>query len=556
MTTPLRVALAQISLTVGDTGGNAASVERAIAQARDDGRAHLVVFPELTLSGYPPEDLLLRPAFVSAVDATVSRVGQCARGIDVIVGHPWQHQNRLYNAVSWFRDGGLLARYCKRVLPNYGVFDERRYFQEGAVPCVQAVRGVRVGVVICEDAWVPQPVQETVAAGAELIVVANASPFHVGKVAERRTAIGARARENQVPVLYVNLVGGQDELVFDGGSFAVAPDGAIAVQGRFFGEDLVVVEWAAGLRSGIDRGLPEDDILVYRALLLGLSDYVGKNGFPGVLVGLSGGIDSAVTLALAVDAIGAERVRAVMMPSVHTSPLSLELAAAQSAQLKVAYEVLPIDGAVAALAAATAQALHHLPVGVVAENLQARVRGTLLMALSNATGALVLTTGNKSEMAVGYATLYGDMAGGFALLKDLTKTWVYRIAAVMNDRATREGRGPAVPAGVISRAPTAELAPGQLDADSLPPYDQLDRLIEAYIEDNQDVVEASRMSGLKLSTATALVQRIRASEYKRRQAPPGVRTTRRGFGRDWRYPVTSLDREAGKTTTEDSHEEN
>lgn len=530
---PLKIAGVQQDFPVGDLAGNARRIGAASARARAAG-ADLVVFPELCVTGYPPEDLLLRPDFVAAAAAAHVAAGANTQGIAALIGHPDEVDGRLYNAASLWRDGKRVATYRKRILPNYGVFDERRYFTPGdGAPCVASIAGVAVGVVICEDAWAPGPVEATAAAGAQIIVDPNASPFHWGKCEERLHALRQRVRAARVPLVYVNLVGGQDELVFDGGSFVLNADGDVAVAMPAFDEALLECTFDAGrVAAGVKAPALSEEEAVYRALVMGTRDYIEKNGFAGAVLGLSGGIDSALTLCIAVDALGPERVAAVMMPSRFTSGMSLEDARAQAQALGVDYRRIDIEPTFDSFRAALAPSFAGSPEDVTEENLQARVRGTLLMALSNKTGKLVLTTGNKSEMAAGYATLYGDMAGGFAAIKDVPKTLVYRLAVWRNARA------PAIPERVIARAPSAELRANQTDQDSLPPYPILDAILERYIE-HDDSPAAIVARGFDAATVKRVIALVHRAEYKRRQAPPGVRVRRRAFGRDWRYPITA-----------------
>ena len=532
----LRIVLGQVNLLVGDVSGNVAKMISAAQRARDELAAHAVVFPELALTGYPPEDLLLRADLTNRVEAGLGELMGTTRGIDVIVGYPRRQHGRLYNAAVLLRDGRFTASYYKHCLPNYLVFDEKRYFAEGREPCVIDIRGVPVGLTVCEDIWEGWPVDEAVRVGARLIVNINASPYHRNKHKERFAVVSEAARRNGVPVLYVNLVGGQDELVFDGDSFVVDADGAITQRAPAFEEDLALVELQADgvvcpIPGPCALELPEEQS-VYSALVLGVRDYVNKNGFPGVVIGLSGGIDSALTLCIAVDALGAERVEAVMMPSRFTAAMSLEDAQAQARALGVKYSVIPIEPMFQAFLAALKDEFAGRPRNTTEENIQARVRGTVLMAISNKTGWMVLTTGNKSEMAVGYATLYGDMAGGFGAIKDVPKTLVYRLAHYRNAIA------PVIPRRVFERPPSAELAPDQKDTDSLPPYEVLDPILERYVERDEsaeDIIAA----GFDAPTVERVLRMVDRNEYKRRQAPPGVRITPRAFGRDRRYPITS-----------------
>ncbi len=541
MTDPLRLAIAQLNLLVGDVPGNTGRVLAAAAKARDELKAHAVVFPELTLTSYPPEDLLLRPALMAQVRVGLERVAREARGLDVILGHPLLEEGRLYNAASLLRDGRIVASYRKQLLPNYSVFDEMRYFAPGREPCVVEMRGLPVGLTICEDVWQSPPPRQAAAAGARLLINLNASPYHMQKGREREEVVAARARENGIPVLYVNLVGGQDELVFDGDSFVMDARGGVVRRGPLFEEGLFLTEIALldGRAEPLARELPPAPTLeeeVYRALVLGVRDYVNKNRFPGVVLGLSGGVDSALTLCIAVDALGAERVEAVMMPSRYTAAMSLEDAAAQAQTLGVAYRVISIEPMFEAFTAQLKDEFRGRARDVTEENIQARIRGTLLMAVSNKTGRMVLTTGNKSEMAVGYATLYGDMAGGFGAIKDVFKTMVYRLVEYRNRL------GAVIPRRVLERPPSAELAPDQKDSDSLPSYAVLDPILERYVErdESPEQIVAAGFDAATVARAVAMVDR---NEYKRRQAAPGVRITSRAFGRDRRYPITSGYRE-------------
>jgi len=533
----LRLAIAQLNLLVGDVAGNSERVIAAARRARDELKVQAVVFPELTLTSYPPEDLLLRPALTTQVEEALRHIEKETRGIDVVLGHPFEEHGRLYNAASLLRDGRTQARYCKQLLPNYSVFDEKRYFAPGDAPCVVAIGGLRVGLTICEDVWQPEPVQAVVAAGAQCVVTLNASPYHMAKGREREEIVQARVRETGVPLVYVNLVGGQDELVFDGASFVVDAEARVVQRAPAFEESLFVVDIDLVQGRAVPRTAPpppeptlEEE--VYRALVLGVRDYVNKNGFPGVAIGLSGGIDSALTLCIAVDALGPERVEALMMPSRYTATMSLEDAAAQARAMRVTYHVISIEPMFEAFTAQLRDEFKGRARDVTEENLQARIRGSLLMAVSNKTGKMVLTTGNKSEMAVGYATLYGDMAGGYGAIKDVFKTMVYRLAEYRN------GLGAVIPRRVFERPPSAELAPDQKDTDSLPPYDILDPILQRYVERDQPPEEIIK-AGFDAATVRRVARMVDRNEYKRRQAAPGVRITRRAFGRDRRYPITS-----------------
>ncbi|KAB2932839.1 MAG: Glutamine-dependent NAD(+) synthetase [Rhodocyclaceae bacterium] len=532
----LRIAIAQLNSTVGDLAGNAARIAGFAARARAGG-AQLMATPELALAGYPPEDLLLRPDFYRACARTLAELAARIEGIAVVVGHPEEHRGDYFNAASLLRNGRVETTYRKQRLPNYEVFDEQRYFASGCEPCVVEVNGVRCGINICADVWEPGAADAARRAGAELLLALNASPYHMNKQATRYEVLRERIAATGLPVIYANLVGGQDELVFDGASFALDRQGKLAQQLPQFVEALEVVEYAGGaLRPGSIAPARPIEAEVYGALVLGVRDYLGKNGFPGAIIGLSGGIDSALTLAVAVDALGADRVRAVMMPSPYTAQISLDDAREMAKNLGVRYDEFPIEPAMQTFAAMLEKEFSASGAKSAAdtteENLQARIRGLLLMALSNKYGAIVLTTGNKSEMAVGYATLYGDMAGGFAVIKDLYKTLVYRLARYRN------GLSAAIPERIITRAPSAELKPNQTDQDTLPPYEILDAIIEAYMERDLSPREIVAL-GYAENDVRRTVAMLKRSEYKRRQAPVGIRVTKRGFGKDWRYPITS-----------------
>lgn len=533
----LRLVIAQINLLVGDIEGNVTQVLDALAHARDQLSAHVVVFPELTLTGYPPEDLLLRPGMYERVAQGLARLQQGVHGIDVIVGYPEATDDGVYNAAAVLREGAVVAVARKQNLPNYGVFDEMRYFQAGDAPCVVKIQGVGVGVTLCEDIWYPEPMKQAVDAGASLVVNMNASPFHLGKAEEREGIVRERIQENALPVVYVNLVGGQDELVFDGGSFVMDAQGNITQRAPAFESGLYPVDFQVRDDRVTPVAVNHSPVLsteasAYQALVLGVRDYIDKNGFRGAVLGLSGGIDSALTLAVAVDAIGAERVEAVLMPSRYTADMSIEDAKEEAEALGVDYHILPIEGIFAAFQESLKEEFAGLPADTTEENIQARCRGVLLMAISNKKRKIVLTTGNKSEMAVGYATLYGDMAGGYDVLKDVPKTLVYRLAEYRNQQSA------VIPQRVIDRPPTAELAPDQKDTDSLPPYEVLDPILEMYVENDQgleDIVAA----GFDRQTVRRVIAMVDRNEYKRRQAAPGVRITHRAFSRDRRYPITS-----------------
>ena len=533
----LRILLAQIDLLVGDVAGNARQVADLASRARDLQQADLVVFPELTLTGYPPEDLLLRPELCDRVDQALTWLRQQVSGIAILLGYPRRIGPALYNAAGLFRDGRQLAEYHKQLLPNYAVFDEKRYFQPGTQACVVELGGVALGISICEDIWEPGPPRLARDAGAQVLINLNASPFHAGKQAQRQDQVRERIQEIHIPVLYLNLVGGQDELVFDGGSFVMDGQGQLC-QRAPLGEpaELLVelIQDAQGVqpRPGPIAPQPDEDAAIYQMLVLGVRDYARKNGFRGAVLGLSGGVDSALTLAIAVDALGAGQVEVVLMPSRYTAAMSNQDAELEARALGVAHRTIPIEAALQAFQALLADEFAGLPADVTEENIQARCRGVLLMAISNKKGKILLTTGNKSEMAVGYATLYGDMAGGFAPLKDVPKTLVYRLAAYRNRIS------PVIPERVLERAPSAELRPDQKDEDSLPPYPVLDPLLHRYIDLDQDVASIIA-AGFDPDTVRRITRLVDRNEYKRRQAPPGVRISQRAFGRDRRYPITS-----------------
>ena len=533
----LKIALAQLDLLVGDVRGNLERVISETRRARDELQADLVLFPELTLSGYPPEDLLFHRGLRLQIGQALKELTQAVPEIGVMVGYPEYDQGHIYNAACLMRGGRVLAQHRKACLPNYKVFDEKRYFTAGTEATVVDFDGFRLGLLICEDAWEPQPAAGARALGAEALLIINASPYEIHKQREREQVIGQRVRETGVPAAYVNLLGGQDELVFDGNSFAMDAQGRIAVRAPAIEEGLYCVEFerCGGAMVPIPGSVaPEwsDEQTVYRVLVLGVRDYVNKHAFTGAVIGLSGGVDSALTLAIAVDALGADRVHAVMMPSRYTSSMSREDAAAQAQALGVSLSSISIENMFAATLEALQKEFAGRAPDATEENIQARCRGVLLMAISNKTGRMLLTTGNKSEMAVGYATLYGDMAGGFAPIKDCSKQLVYRLARYRNTL------GAAIPERVITRAPTAELRPDQKDTDSLPPYEVLDPILEAFIEEDLSVEEICER-GFDRAVVARVLDMVKRAEYKRRQAPPGVRVSARAFGRDWRYPITN-----------------
>jgi NAD+ synthase (glutamine-hydrolysing) len=529
----LRLAVAQLNLWVGDIDGNVGKIIQAAAKARDEQRAAIVACPELSLLGYPPDDLLLRTALPQAIENGLDRLRAEVRGITLIVGYPEYADGGLYNAACAIRDGAVLARYRKQLLPNYGVFDEKRHFLPGRGSTVFEQDGVRVGLCICEDVWGPNPAASARAAGAQLLININASPFDVAKHKDRLAVLQARAAETGLPILYVNMVGGQDDLVFDGCSLAVNGDGNIAFRAPAFAEGVFPVALAEGRFAGAVAAEESTPATVYAGLVRATRDYVDRNGFPGAVIGLSGGIDSALVAAIAADALGPQRVWTVSLPSRYTAGMSNEDAQIQAARLGARHLVLPIEDAFGAFAETLAGTFEGRAPDLTEENLQSRCRGVLLMALSNKFGHIVLTTGNKSEMAVGYATLYGDMCGGFAPIKDVYKTLVYRLAAYRNTL------GAVIPERVLRREPTAELRHEQKDSDSLPPYEVLDPILEAYIEDSRSIAEIVAL-GYEEATVRRVAGLVRRAEYKRRQAPPGPKVTRRAFGRERRYPITAV----------------
>ena len=540
MTQSLRIAMAQFDFPVGDVAGNARRIAEMIAFARDEYAADVVVFPELALSGYPPEDLLYRPAFLRECETAMDGLAKAASGIVAVVGWPQSAGSVVYNAASVLRDGAIAATYRKRELPNYAVFDERRYFDvdPDRDDCVFDVKGISLGLLICEDLWFPEPIASTVAAGAQLVLVPNASPFEHDKHAERDALLARRARETGAGIAYLNLVGGQDALVFDGASVVADGDGVVHPAAVAFEEEWLVVDFDpatrrfAPLQWTVD-GDESRDALAWRAVVRGTRDYCRKNGFDKVWLGLSGGIDSSVVLAIAADALGAGNVTAVRMPSRYTAGLSNDLAQAQCDAMGVRLVTLPIEKPFQGYLDTLAEVFNGKPVDVAEENLQSRTRGALLMALANKFGGLLLTTGNKSEYAVGYATIYGDMCGGYAPIKDLYKTEVFALARWRNTVGDR-----IIPQAVIDRPPSAELRENQLDQDSLPPYDVLDAILLRHVDQEQsraDIVTA----GFDAATVDRVLRLVRVGEWKRHQAAPGPKVSHRAFGRERRYPVTS-----------------
>lgn len=534
LTAPLKIAMAQCNFHVGDIPSNTAKAVDAAQQAASQG-ADLIVFSELALTGYPPEDLLMRPSLELRIAAALKEIAAASHDIAIAIGYPVMRDDALFNCAGVWSKGECLGEYAKQELPNYQVFDEKRYFSAGKEACVVDLDGVKLGLTVCEDVWYDAPVSQAVEAGADLILNLNASPFHSGKQKERIELINKHVSQHGVPLLYVNQVGGQDELVFDGSSFAVGVDCKCVLQMASWREDQAYLVYEGGqLRTqSVSREVREDGLAsLYNALVLGVRDYVNKNRFPGVVLGLSGGIDSALTLAIAVDALGPERVRAVMMPFTYTSGMSKEDAALQAEAMGIQYQSVSIEPMYNEFMSALAPDFEGLKVDTTEENLQSRCRGVLLMALSNKTGYMVLTTGNKSEMAVGYATLYGDMAGGYGALKDVYKTKVFALAEYRNTISS------VIPQRVIDRPPSAELAPDQVDEDSLPAYPVLDDILERYIEQDESA-EQIIAAGHERDDVMRVTRLVDINEYKRRQAPIGVRVTRRGFGRDRRYPVTN-----------------
>jgi NAD+ synthase len=557
------ITLAQLNPIVGDVAGNAAKARVARKQASAD-RADLVVFPELFMSGYPPEDLVLKPAFQSACRSAIEELARetADGGPAMLIGSPWVDDGKLYNACALLDEGRIAAIRFKANLPNYGVFDEKRLFARGPAAGPVTIRGIRVGVPICEDIWLEESeeyenVVECLAeTGAEILIVPNGSPYARNKNDLRLSIAVARVTESDLPLVYLNQVGGQDELVFDGASFALNADRSLAAQLPAFEESVTTLRWIkgdAGWRcDGLVAPLVEGDKGDYAACVLGLRDYVNKTGFPGVLLGVSGGIDSALCAAIAVDALGAERVRGVMLPFRYTAQVSLDDAAKLAKALGIRYEVLPIAPAVNGFEEILAGTFAGLPRDITEENLQARARGTLLMAISNKTGAMVVTTGNKSEMSVGYATLYGDMNGGFNPIKDIYKTEVFRLSTLRNSWKPDGALGPSdevIPVNIITRPPTAELRENQTDQDSLPPYDMLDAILERLVE-REEPLASIVAEGFDREVVARIDRLLNIAEYKRRQAAPGVKVTQRNFGRDRRYPIINKFRDSGKALPE------
>lgn len=534
----LKILLAQLNYLVGDIEGNCEKMLQCLENTRLHHDANCVVFSELALTGYPPEDLLFREKINSRIRLAVERLVSASRDITIVVGAPWNEGGKLFNAALVIQDGCLKDKYFKIKLPNYNVFDEKRYFSPGQAACVAEVEGLKLGITICEDVWGEEPVRLSQQAGAEMVININASPFRLGKQEQRVQTVSQRIKENALPILYLNQVGGQDELVFDGSSFVMQSTGEIIAQAKFCIEDELLLEVDATTKqikqlSENSSNKPESDIeTIYRVLTYGLKEYINKNNFNGGLIGLSGGIDSALALTLAVDALGADKVHAVMMPSKFTSDMSLQDARALAANLGVKYSVIEIDSLVETFEESLAPLFENRQKDTTEENIQARIRGVLLMAISNKFGNMVISTGNKSEMAVGYATLYGDMAGGFAPLKDVPKMLVFELARYRNTISN------VIPERIITRPPSAELAPDQIDQDSLPPYEVLDQILELFIE--QDVSRDEIIAqGFDEEQVSKVIKMVFQNEYKRRQAPPGIKITQRAFGKDRRYPITS-----------------
>ena len=537
MNEKISIVLAQIDLIVGDISGNTARILEYCERVKDESDADLIIFPELSISGYPPEDLLLHSGLKRRIAEAVELIRQNVRGIAVLVGFPEYTQDHIFNSCAVYNNGKELIRYRKHALPNYSVFDEKRYFTPGSETAVFELHGIKIGINICEDIWYSKPARLSKSAGAQLIIVINGSPYQKDGQNIRESTIKRRISEVKIPIVYLNLVGGQDELIFDGASFVMNEKGDVTYRAPAFEETIACIEFEriqktiVPMSNSIEPKLEEIES-IYKALVKGTRDYISKHNFPGVVLGLSGGIDSALTLAIACDAIGSDNVRAVMMPFKYTSKMSLEDAQLQSSILNIQYDILPIETLYDAANNLLLPIFDGAKVDATEENIQSRARCILLMAISNKTGLMLLTTGNKSEMAVGYATLYGDMAGGFAPIKDCTKTMVKKLAEYRNSL------NEVIPQRVIDREPSAELRENQQDSDSLPPYDLLDPILEAFVEEDLSVLEIVER-GYDKTLVTRILEMVKRNEYKRRQAPPGIRISNRAFGRDWRYPITS-----------------
>ena len=535
----IQVVMAQIDPVVGDISGNVELIVQSAKEAVAKFQADIVVFPEMTITGYPPEDLLFREDLYQQVNTALSQISQKVTDTVVVVGYPMMDDlGERFNMAAWIQDGRIQASYIKQNLPNYSVFDEKRYFSSANLPCVIEYKGISFGILICEDIWKISPAQQAAENGADVLLVMNASPFSLEKHQDRLDVVKRRVSETKLSIVYVNQVGGQDELVFDGGSFAVCADGQVQVQAEEFVSSLNLVsllktEQSVTLLAGKKASLYEDEARIYQALVMGVKDYVHKNGFSGALLGLSGGIDSALTLAVAVDALGADNVEAVMMPFKYTADISIENAALQAKTMGVYYHSIPIESVFSSMESALSNRFSGYSNDVTEENMQARIRGTLLMSISNKVGKLVLATSNKSEVAVGYTTLYGDMVGGFSPLKDVPKTLVYKLANYRNSIKK------VIPERVITRAPSAELRPNQTDQDSLPDYDTLDAIIKEYVKFDMCPQGISKKLGIELAEVERVIRMIARNEYKRAQSAPGIKITKRAFGRDRRYPITN-----------------
>lgn len=544
MSENITLVMAQIDSIVGDIQGNAQLIIESAQTAKSLHNADIVVFPEMTITGYPPEDLLMRPALYDQVNEALTLICDAIKDLVLVVGYPMKDElGDHFNMAAWIEDGFIQASYMKQNLPNYSVFDEKRYFTPGNLPCVVEFKEVKFGLLVCEDIWKFSPAEQASSAGADVLLNLNASPFSSEKHQDRMTVVKRRVSEIHKPIIYVNQVGGQDDLVFDGGSFAVCADGEVQVQAPEFKTALTPVSIlkqsnAIAVMPGEKSGLYEDEERVYQALVLGVKDYVQKNGFKGALLGLSGGIDSALTLAIAVDALGAEEIEAVMMPFRYTDTISIEDAELEAKALGVHYHSIPIEDIYSGFESALGPRFEGYEEDVTEENLQARIRGTLIMSISNKTGKLVLATSNKSEVAVGYSTLYGDMVGGFSPLKDVPKTLVYKLAVYRNSLSQ------VIPKRVITRAPSAELRPDQTDQDSLPEYDMLDQIIQSYVKLDKNPAEIADAFNYDETEVRRVIQMIDRNEYKRRQAAPGIKISNRAFGRDRRYPITSRYKES------------